>query len=105
MFFFFFSEMSFTCSDYEFECDDGYCIDKTKRCDGTFDCADNSDEKQCPTNACKNSTQSFQCANFACIAMNLVCDGVNDCGDESDESPECSTFTFVIVLSILKLSV
>ena len=30
-----------------FTCDSGYCIERSKRCDGNTDCEDNSDEKNC----------------------------------------------------------
>ena len=68
------------CLPNQFQCSDGSCIRKAWRCDGSFDCLDNSDEEKCP---CK----SFQmtCANGMCINKLWVCDGTDDCGDKSDE--------------------
>lgn len=37
------------CSGSEFECRDQTCISLTKKCDGTADCLDRSDEFDCPT--------------------------------------------------------
>ena len=68
------------CLPNQFQCSDGSCIRKAWRCDGSFDCLDNSDEEKCP---CK----SFQmtCANGVCINKLWICDGADDCGDKSDE--------------------
>ena len=35
------------CTDDEFACDDGSCIDMSLRCDGTTHCEDKSDEEDC----------------------------------------------------------
>ena len=86
------------CSSKEFQCNDGSCIRKAYRCDGTFDCLDNSDEEKCP---CK----SFQmtCANGVCVNKLWICDGADDCGDGSDEkncdaptAPSCKTLSFLL---------
>ena len=35
------------CGLYEFRCENGRCIDNLKRCDGSDDCDDGSDEARC----------------------------------------------------------
>ena len=47
-----FSRMNLTlsrCSEDEFTCNDGVCIDSSKRCDLVQDCVDFSDELECTT--------------------------------------------------------
>ena len=36
-----------TCSNVEFKCGDGSCIDIRRKCDGHKDCGDASDERKC----------------------------------------------------------
>ena len=35
------------CTSDEFTCDNGECINDTRRCDDSFDCYDASDESEC----------------------------------------------------------
>jgi len=35
------------CTDEQFTCLDGKCVDARRRCDGTYDCLDGSDELEC----------------------------------------------------------
>ena len=37
-----------TCDQDEFTCGNGTCIQSTWRCDGDYDCSDQSDEEGCP---------------------------------------------------------
>ena len=41
----------FNCNNYssglEWECDDGYCIERYSVCDGEYDCLDGTDEFDC----------------------------------------------------------
>ena len=42
------SRLKFTsCSEHQFTCDDGQCVDIEERCDQTVDCKDTSDENDC----------------------------------------------------------
>ncbi|KAM4859286.1 low-density lipoprotein receptor-related protein 2 [Thomomys bottae] len=72
-----------SCSDDEFTCGNGLCIQQSFRCDRRNDCGDYSDEQGCSYPACPES--HFTCQNARCIFKQFVCDGANDCGDESDE--------------------
>lgn len=73
-----------------FRCTSGECLDEAKRCDGHFDCADHSDERDCDTDSKEApvmcSYNEFPCADKTqCIDQNLRCDMNHDCNDKSDE--------------------
>ena len=70
-----------------FRCLDAICIDRTRVCDGSDDCADSSDEYDCDVPVTCNDDE-FLCggASPMCIARMRVCDDVRDCQDGSDES-------------------
>lgn len=51
------------------------------RCDGIAECADHSDEMNCPI--C--SELQFQCDKGQCVDSQLRCNGEPDCADGSDE--------------------
>jgi hypothetical protein len=56
-------------------------LSSSKICDGTADCEDGSDERNCTPNA-----QIFECeTGAASIARERRCDTVHDCDDGSDE--------------------
>ncbi|KAJ8959547.1 hypothetical protein NQ314_006284 [Rhamnusium bicolor] len=83
----------------EFKCrNTEECIDDEKRCDGSVDCRDGSDE----FNDCKTIIESdqFQCKSGQCISNDDKCNGIPDCDDKSDEIKEtclnmyCPGFTF-----------
>uniref|UniRef100_W5KCE8 Low density lipoprotein receptor-related protein 5 n=1 Tax=Astyanax mexicanus TaxID=7994 RepID=W5KCE8_ASTMX len=72
-----------TCSSEQFTCATGEidCIPMAWRCDGIAECADKSDEMNCPM--C--SDLQFQCDKHQCVDAQLRCNGEPDCADSSDE--------------------
>ncbi|KAI4889841.1 hypothetical protein NFI96_010472 [Prochilodus magdalenae] len=77
-----------TCSSEQFTCATGEidCIPMAWRCDGIAECADHSDEMNCPV--C--SELQFQCDKGQCVDVQLRCNGEPDCADGSDEQ-DCET--------------
>ena len=86
---FFFAEAP--CSEGEFSCSDGVCINTEWECDGYADCSDRGDELFC----CPDS--QFNCANGRCIELSQVCDENDDCRDNSDET-QCRGNCYVILV-------
>ncbi|CAB4016122.1 deleted in malignant brain tumors 1 [Paramuricea clavata] len=89
------------CASWEIRCRNGQCIDRSRFCDGNYDCGDGSDEDWVvcgrntttpsptsqPTNASRHCESSqFRCTNGQCIDRSWACDGVYNCADRSDES-------------------
>ena len=71
---------------WQYECEDGTCINKYLLCNGVPDCPTASDEKEelCTNRVCPNSW--FKCRNGQCIHQEFKCDNNWDCSDGSDES-------------------
>ena len=67
------------CSANEFRCaTTGACVPLFMHCDGVAQCADLSDEMNCP--------KVFKCwTTHQCIPLDNKCDGVKHCLDGSDE--------------------
>lgn len=76
------------------KCDSGECVPYTYECDGTSDCSDHSDEKNCtdfkfqpaPVNCTKDE---YTCKDNTCISIEKFCDMWPDCSDSSDEYIDC----------------
>lgn len=74
------------CFEDQWRCDSGQCILRNWRCDGSLDCVDESDERNCTAQPCP--AQHFRCANGGrCVSIDSLCDGEPDCPDRSDEAP------------------
>lgn len=65
-----------------FTCKDKTCLPERWICDGSKDCTDGEDEKNC-NKTCPNDY--FRCQTSPCIPMSWRCDGIDDCDDNSDE--------------------
>ncbi|XP_030759399.1 putative vitellogenin receptor [Sitophilus oryzae] len=72
------------CAFDEFSCgfNDTFCLPLSARCNGTTECSQGQDEKDCS----KCDSESFECGNKKCVPKEWVCDGADDCGDNSDEN-------------------
>ncbi|KAM5263343.1 low-density lipoprotein receptor-related protein 6 isoform 5-T5 [Ctenodactylus gundi] len=70
------------CSESQFQCASGQCIDGALRCNGDANCQDKSDEKNCEV-LCL--IDQFRCASGQCIGKHKKCDRNVDCSDKSDE--------------------
>jgi len=68
---------------YTLDTTKGHCFPLERKCSGTNDCNDGSDEANCADNCGVN----FRCATTGdCIPLSYKCDGGADCDDGSDEA-------------------
>jgi len=92
-----------TCPPDEWQCSNSssQCIPSRWHCDGSFDCADLSDEVGCPPQHIAPDDQchfsgEFRCRGSGqCIHHSWVCDSDPDCEDGSDEANCKWSFSFV----------
>nr|XP_002736238.2 PREDICTED: uncharacterized protein LOC100377031 [Saccoglossus kowalevskii] len=73
-------ERQCACSKYEYECNDGSCINLNYVCDGIDNCPDSGDELNC---VCMS--WQWKCADDTCIPLWMHCNREQDCSDGSDE--------------------
>ncbi|XP_053373490.1 uncharacterized protein LOC123531432 isoform X2 [Mercenaria mercenaria] len=74
------------CSETEFSCGDGNCINVGQVCDFFSDCSDSRDEF-CEFGQC-DEDEEHTCDNLQCISLDKRCNAHTDCIDGSDER-EC----------------
>ncbi|XP_033641107.1 sortilin-related receptor-like isoform X1 [Asterias rubens] len=78
-----------TCLPEAFRCVNGEkCIPMTYRCNGYYDCEDNSDEQGCTVGTTTElPCPGFKCLrSYGCLPAYMKCDGNIDCWDGSDEA-------------------
>lgn len=79
-------------SQIEFYCatNERRCLPISVRCNGTVECSNGADERNCDTNPCIKGEEFYCRKEKKCIPLEWLCDRSNDCGDNSDElSQEC----------------
>ncbi|XP_047003521.1 modular serine protease-like [Schistocerca americana] len=79
---------SVPCTEEEFQCPTGECINSQLKCNGRNDCPDGADERlpECRSKIPSCNADEFQCKSGSCIASSSVCDGRRHCNDGSDEA-------------------
>ncbi|XP_072021908.1 LOW QUALITY PROTEIN: uncharacterized protein [Amphiura filiformis] len=92
--------VSQACSDKQFTCGSGECIQQIYVCDDHQNCNDNSDENNCPvTDDSGCPAGSFLCDSGECIPISNYCNFKPDCIDQSDERrcayPNCTNEQFM----------
>ncbi len=72
-----------------FKCQNAYCIHVYRLCDGTVDCPQGDDEKECALSGCPEGF--FKCRESRkCIFPDNVCDGNVHCTHHEDDEIICS---------------
>uniref|UniRef100_A0A8D8WWW8 G-protein coupled receptor GRL101 n=2 Tax=Cacopsylla melanoneura TaxID=428564 RepID=A0A8D8WWW8_9HEMI len=86
------NEVQSVCHDHQFQCDNGQCIDISKRCQASGDtrdgCADGSHLNNCTSWVCDGDTQ-FKCASGQCILRNQTCNVKIDCDGTWEDEDGC----------------
>ena len=66
------------CTDEQFACQDGGCIDIQRRCDSTYDCLDASDELHCGQRLISPQSNLTQVSSYPDVIPTQNC---HCCGD------------------------
>ncbi|XP_070561544.1 uncharacterized protein [Ptychodera flava] len=91
-------ENATVCPPWKYQCDNGQCIDRNKRCDFFPNCLDKSDELNCTKEDCLQGTSlctrwsGNDNPTFFCLGDIHWCDGIDDCFYGEDKSI-CENYT------------
>ena len=79
-----------------FQCKSGYCVSRSRVCDGLWDCLNGEDEQNCSLNNLQEQLTSewdiclsgdyCECGIYNTIAIDVWCDGVHNCRHGRDEN-------------------
>jgi hypothetical protein len=75
------------CMAFQYKCSSGQCVPAESVCNGTTECNDLSDERNCP---CKR--EEFRCRDGTCINIALRCDGYTDCHPQGEDELNCGEY-------------